>query len=198
MDDLVREPVVAYGKSVFTPEEYLKWEKSQIGKHEFFKGEVFAMSGAGRRHNLIFSNLFGELFINLKGKPCKPYGSDMRIHIPENTLFTYPDISVICGDIINTSIDQDTATLPTVLFEILSPSTRNYDRGDKFQLYRDIPSLKEYIMVDSSSVLIEAFRINGTGHWELEEYKHLHEDLKLSSLNISISVTDIYQGTKLL
>jgi Uma2 family endonuclease len=197
MDHFVREPLVAYGKSLFTTAEYLQWEKEQIEKHEFVQGEIFAMSGAGSRHNLIFSNLFGELFINLKGKSCKPYGSDMRIHIPENTLFTYPDISVICGDIVNTDIDEDTAILPTILFEILSPSTRSYDRGDKFKLYRDIPSLKEYIMVDSTSILIEAFRVNSANHWELEEYKHLDESLKMPSLNISIPVTDIYRGTKL-
>jgi len=197
MDHFVREPVAAYGKSLFTPEEYLEWEKEQTGKHEFFQGEIFAMSGAGSRHNLIFSNLFGELFIKLKGKSCKPYGSDMRIHIPQNTLYTYPDISVICRDIINTDIDEDTVILPSVLFEILSPSTRNYDRGDKFKLYRDIPSLKEYIMVDSTSILLETFRINSTGHWELEEYKKLQENLEISSLSLSIPITDIYQGTKL-
>ncbi len=197
MDTFVREPLVAYGKSQFTPEEYLEWEKEQIDKHEFFQGEIFAMSGASPRHNLIFSNLFGELFIKLKGKSCKPYGSDMRIHIPENTLYTYPDISVMCHDIINTGTEEDTVILPAVLFEILSSSTRNYDRGDKFKLYRDIPSLKEYIMVDSTSILIESFRINSTGHWELKEYKQLEENLEISSLNISIPIADIYDGTKL-
>jgi Uma2 family endonuclease len=92
----------------------------------------------------------------LKGKPCKPFGSDLRIHIPENTLFTYPDISIICNEIKTSPVDLDTAILPTVIIEILSSSTRNYDHGGKFKLYRDIPSLKEFILIDSESIGVEA------------------------------------------
>jgi Uma2 family endonuclease len=86
----VREPMVAYGKKTFTIEEYLDYENASPGKHEYYQGEIFAMAGAGLRHNLLFSNLFTEIGIRLKGKKCKPYGSDMRTHIPENGLFTYP------------------------------------------------------------------------------------------------------------
>ena len=118
----------------------------------------------------------------LRGKPCQPYGSDMRINIPENTLFTYPDISIICGDIIPSEYDEDTATQPIVVIEILSKSTREYDRIGKFQLYRDIPVLREYILVDSESVNIEAFRINSNNHWELEEYKTISGELALLPL----------------
>lgn len=193
----VRDPIALYNKTRFTVEEYLAFEKENPEKHEFFKGEIFAMSGASPRHNVIFSNLFGELVTKLKGSLCKPYGSDLRIHIPENTLFTYPDISVICGDIVTSEADQDTAILPTVLIEILSPSTRNYDRGDKFKLYRDIPSLKEYVLIDSESILIEVYSINERGHWELTEYKSLADTLVLHSLKLSISLMDIYEGTKL-
>ncbi|MBX2970708.1 MAG: Uma2 family endonuclease [Cyclobacteriaceae bacterium] len=193
----VRDPIALYNKTRFTVEEYLKFEKENPEKHEFFKGEIFAMSGASPRHNVIFSNLFGELVTKLKVSPCKPYGSDLRIHIPENTLFTYPDISVICGDIVTSEADQDTAILPTVLIEILSPSTRNYDRGDKFKLYRDIPSLKEYALIDSESMLVEIYSINERGHWELTEYKSSADTLVLHSLKLSISLMDIYEGTKL-
>ncbi|MGC4234737.1 MAG: Uma2 family endonuclease [Niabella sp.] len=135
--------------------------------------------------------------MKLKGKPCKPFGSDMRIHIPENTLFTYPDISIICGDIISAEEDEDTALLPSVLIEILSPSTKNYDRGEKFKLYRDIPSLKEYILVDSESVNIEAFRLNAHSHWELEEYRSLKDILTIKTIDVAISIQDIYNDTKL-
>jgi len=105
-----RDPLVLYSKTRFSEEEYLAFEKDSAEKHEFFRGEIFSMAGADARHSVIFSNLFVGLGIQLKGKPCKPYGSDLRIHIPQNTLFTYPDISIICGDIVSSPLDADTAT----------------------------------------------------------------------------------------
>lgn len=194
MQTELREPVVAYGKKLFTPGEYLELEKKAERKHEFYGGEIFAMAGAGLRHNKLFSNLFGELAIHLKGKKCSAYGSDMRIHIPQNTLYTYPDISVLCGNYTPAENDEDTATLPVIIIEILSASTKNYDRGDKFKLYRDIPSLKEYILVDSDSISIEAFRINASGHWELEEYKNLTDNLLIPAIELSLPISDIYNG----
>jgi Uma2 family endonuclease len=197
MDMNIREPIVAYGKRKLTVGEYLEFERGSLEKHEYYQGEVFAMSGASNLHNKIFSNLFGELTSRLKRNPCKPYGSDMRVHIPENTLFTYPDISIFCGDILLQDSDEDTAIGPTVIIEILSPSTKNYDRGDKFKLYRAIPSLKEYVLVDSESINIEAFRVNSNGHWELEEYKSSTENLHFPFLQFSVPLTDIYEGTRL-
>lgn len=185
---------MAYGKKLFTAGEYLELERKAERKHEFYGGEIFAMAGAGLRHNKLFSNLFGELAIHLKGKKCRPFGSDMRIHIPQNTLYTYPDISVLCGNYTPAENDEDTATLPVIIIEILSASTKNYDRGDKFKLYRDIPSLKEYILVDSDSITIEAFRINASGHWELEEYKNLTDNLLIRAIELSIPVIEIYNG----
>ena len=193
----VRDPLVVYNKSKLTEEEYLLFEKASLEKHEFFKGEVFAMAGAGARHNVIFSNLFIAIGIQLRGKSCKPYGSDLRIHIPENTLYTYPDISIICGEIIPSKTDPDTAVQPTVLIEILSPSTRNYDQGIKFRLYREIPTLKEFITVDSESVRIEAYRINGQGNWELKDLRVLEDLLSIRSVGVSLSLNEIYEGTKI-
>jgi Uma2 family endonuclease len=196
MDLIIREPVVAYGKKKFTIEEYLDYENASAEKHEYYKGEIFAMSGASDRHNVIFSNFFGELAHRLKGKNCRPYGSDMRIHIPENSLYTYPDISIICKDFIGSN-KEDNPRYPTVLVEILSPSTKSYDRGDKFTIYRDIPTLKEYILVDSEKIHVEAFRINDNNHWELEEYKKIEETLLIKALQLSIPLPEIYEGTKL-
>lgn len=193
----VREPAVAYGKKKFTVEEYLHLEKDSVEKHEFYKGEIFDMSGASPRHNKIFSNVFGNLFNRLKGSNCTPYGSDMRVHIPENTLYTYPDISIICGDVITTPEDNETAIQPTIIIEILSSSTREYDRAGKFKLYRDIPTLKEYILVDSESIDIETFRLNQQNHWELEEYKAVSDILSIPTLKILLPLTEIYEGTKL-
>ena len=194
----VKEPEVAYGKNKYTVEEYLRMEKAATEKHEYYQGEIFAMSGAKSRHNVIAKNLIRDIANALRGKPCQPYGSDLRINIPENTLFTYPDISIICGDIVPSEFDEDTAILPTVIIEILSPSTKEYDRGGKFKLYRDITALKEYILIDSEAVNIEAFRINSTNHWELEEYKSISGALELPSVHVTIPVADIYEGTKLM
>lgn len=193
----VRDPIVLYNKTRFSIDEYLKFEKEAPEKHEFFQGEIFAMSGAGANHNIIFSNLFTGIGIQLKGKPCRPFGSDMRIYVAENALFTYPDISIICGEIVPAPMDRDTATQPTVLIEILSPSTRNYDRGGKFKPYRDIPALKEYILVDSETIGIEVFRLNRSGHWELEGYKSVTETLAIPTVNVSIPLVEIYEGVNL-
>ena len=191
----VREPEVIFNKSKFTAEEYLQIEKDSPTKNEYFKGEIFAMAGAGPRHNVIFSNLFGELAHRLKGRPCRPYGSDLRIHIPKNTLYTYPDISIICEEIVSSK--ADTAVQPTVLIEILSPSTKNYDRGGKFILYRDIPTLREFVLIDSESISAEAFRINKNGHWELEDYRSIEDVLTIPIVDVSITLKELYEGTKL-
>lgn len=207
----VREPIVAYGKKKLTIEEYLAFERSSHQKHEYYQGEIFlmldyapdaafnlevhAMSGASHVHNIISVNIIGELYTRLKGKPCRPYGSDMRVYIPENTLFTYPDISVFCGDIETTN--EDSLVGPTVIFETLSRSTKNYDRGGKFKLYRDIPSLKEFILIDTEFLSIESFRLNARNHWELEEYKSVDEQLHLPSIDVRIPLQQIYSNTKL-
>jgi Uma2 family endonuclease len=193
----VREPAIAYGKQKLTIEEYLRFEKESIDKHEYYLGEIFAMSGASNKHVKIHSNLFIALGSLLKGKSCQPYGSDLRIHIPENSLFTYPDLAIICNELISSDIDEDSFIQPAIIFEILSPSTRQYDRGEKFRLYRAISNLKEYVLVDSESINIEAFRINEKGFWELHEYKSINDQLALPSLSIAISIHEIYEGTKL-
>jgi Uma2 family endonuclease len=193
----VREPTVLYNKSKFTVEEYLRFEKDALQKHEYFNGEIYAMAGSSPGHNIIFSNVFRELAYHLKGQPCKPYGSDLRIQIPENNLFTYPDISVICRDIISSEIDADTAILPSIIIEILSLATKDYDRGGKFRLYRDIPSLREYVLIDSESINVEIFRINSQGHWELEEHRSMDDTLALWTVGFLLTIKEIYEGTKL-
>jgi Uma2 family endonuclease len=204
MDLEVREPIVAYGKKKFTEEEYLRMERQSEERHEYYKGEIFrmhghgellAMSGAGDNHNEIFSNLFIAIGSQLKGKNCRPYGPDMRMHIPENTLYTYPDISIYCKDPVD-GPDDDIAADPTVIIEILSPSTRNYDMAGKFDLYRDIPTLKEYILADTQSARVYAFRINEGGHWELEEYKDIQDTLLIKVVAVSIPLSTIYETVK--
>jgi len=193
----VKEPAVAYSNQKISVEEYLAIENSAIEKHEYYQGEVFAMSGAKLPHNQITSNLIGELKTKLKGKKCKPFGSDLRIHIPSNTLFTYPDISIFCGDVITLNDDQYNALNPIVIIEVLSSSTKNYDRGEKFKLYRDITTLREYILIDSESLHIEVFRLNENNHWELEEYNDAENYLQIKAINETLLIAEIYDGVKL-
>lgn len=191
------EPIHAYQKKVYTIKEYLEMENAALEKHEYYKGEIFAMSGASGRHNVISSNLIISLGTSLKGESCQPYGSDMRIHIPENSLFTYPDISIICGDVVSTNEDENTAIEPTVIIEILSPSTRNYDRGEKFMLYRAIPALKNYILVDSESIHVEHFAINKEGLWQLKEHNKIYEEIFIETLNVKLPMKEVYERSKL-
>ena len=194
----LREPIAVYNKKKFTEEEYLELERSSEQKHEYYNGEIFGMGGAGSRHNVIFSNLFGELSYKLKGNSCRPYGSDMRIHVAANTLYTYPDISIIFGDVIGPDgKDADNAINPSVIIEILSSSTKSYYRGDKFRLYQEIPSLKEYILIDSETISVEAFRLNKNLHWELEEYIKPDQFFPLPTIGLLLSLKDIYEGTKI-
>jgi Uma2 family endonuclease len=187
---VANEAAVSYGKKYYTIEEYLELEEKALEKSEYYKGEIFAMAGASDAHNEIFKNLYGDLAYKSKGKTCQPFGSDLRLYIPENSLFTYPDISIYCKENINDiSIGE-----PTVLIEILSPSTQNYDIGIKFNLYRDIKSLKEYIMIDSESIHVIHYHINNNGNWEMVEYKNIDDKLYINTIRYEISLKDIYEG----
>ena len=192
----IREPAVAYGRRKYSIEEYLEIEEAAIEKHEYYQGEIFDMAGAKHEHNLVLKNLYFALGNKLKGKPCQPFSSDTRIHIEKNSLFTYPDISVICGDPVYRNNDDLNLLNPTVIIEVLSPSTKSYDQGEKFALYRDIPTLKEYIIADPDKIKIAAYHINSGGHWELREYKSMEEVLQLKSIKTTVKLNVIYEGTK--
>lgn len=193
----VQEPAIAYGKQKYSVEEYLELENAATEKHEYYKGEIFAMSGARLPHNQICGNVYANLWNKLKGKTCKPYNSDTRIHILSNTLFTYPDVSVICGEIETLNSDNFNVLNPTVIFEVLSAATKNYDRGDKFNLYRDIPSLKVYILIDTEKTAVEAWSINAAGKWELTTYKEMHDEVPLPAIGTLLTLTEIYDGAVL-
>lgn len=194
----VKEPAVSYSNKKYTIEEYLEMEQASQEKHEYYQGGIFAMSGAKVTHNIIAMNT-AALFTNkLKGKPCRPFNSDQRIHIEKNSLFTYPDISIVCGKIETRNNDEWNVINPTIIIEILSPSTRDYDRGQKFKLYRDIPSLKEYILIDSESVNVEIFFLNQHGNWELKEYKTIDDSFYLDSVQVKLELNEIYEGTRLI
>ncbi|NDP27784.1 MAG: Uma2 family endonuclease [Flavobacterium sp.] len=177
--------------------DYLETERLALEKHEYFNGEVFAMSRANISHNQIFSNSIFSIGTQLKGKKCQPFGSDLRVHVPKNTLFTYPDISIVCGEIETTDDKFDTITNPSVLIEILSPSTRNYDKGEKFTLYREIASLQEYILIDSERIMVEKFIRNSDNSWQLTEYRSIEQSFSIATVGIEMQLVDIYEGVKI-
>lgn len=177
--------------------EYLSAERAGDQKHEYFKGKVFAMSGASYRHNKIATNLNRAMLPYLTTSGCEMFGSDLRVHIPESALFTYPDALIICGPPAFSDDVFDTVTNPAVIMEILSPSTKSYDRGSKFFLYRSILSLQEYLLIDADEVSVELFIRNPDFTWTLKEYKHLADAVYLQTVKLSVLLNDLYSGVKL-
>lgn len=180
-------------KIYITEQEYIESERLSDVKHEYFQGEIFAMSGASIPHIEISMNISVDLATKLKGKKCRPYGSDMRMNIPENTLYTYPDLSVYCDEVETLDDNKDTAKKPTVIFEILSKSTRNYDQGEKFALYRQIPTLKEYILIDSEQIKVILNSKNENSSWNLTEFTSINDIFEIKSLAVDIRLVDIYE-----
>lgn len=175
-----------------TSAEYLAIERKAETRSEFFAGEMFAMSGASREHNLISLNIGGELRDQLKDLPCEVYTTDMRVRVPSG-LYTYPDVVVACG---NPRFEDDHVDIllnPIVLIEVLSESTADYDRGTKFKHYRQISSLREYVLVDQSSAQIEQFVLGDDGVWKLAETKGLDATLTLDSIGCRVPLAEVYR-----
>ena len=175
-----------------TPEEYLELEKNSELKHEYFEGEIFAMTGAKPNHNLISFNIVGELKNQLKGSPCMGFTSDQRIKIEAVTKYVYPDISIACDEV---KFDDDplgSLLNPVVVFEILSDSTEAYDRGMKFQHYRLLPSLQEYILVSQNHCLVEKYVRKNDRSWKYVSYEKMEQTLTIESINCEVLLLDIY------
>lgn len=179
-------------KPYITPEEYLEIERQAEYKSEYYNGEMFALAGAGFSHNVILSNLAIFLGNQLKGKNCFQFINDMRLYIHAYSLYTYPDIMIICDDVKFLDDKKDTVLNPLLIIEVLSKSTESYDRGKKFEFYRSIPSLKEYIMVSSDRPLIEVYSKDEKNQWFLTDEKNLKSSKQIYSLNIQIPLKEIY------
>jgi Uma2 family endonuclease len=153
------------------------------------------MAGAKVEHNRIATNVTGETYSKLKGKNCNVFNSDLRVHIQSNSLYTYPDITVICGNIEKLPDAFDTIINPTLIIEVLSASTKDYDRGTNFMLYRDITSIKEYIVIDSTgNVHVEKWYKKEDNLWILNEYKTIEDIVPIESLTVNIFMEDVYRG----
>lgn len=175
-------------------EEYLLMEEDSEIKHEYYRGEVFAMAGGTIAHNRIVRNVLTSLDNFLNGKDCEVFPSDLKIHIEANTLFTYPDISIVCEKLERWNDRNDTITNPTVIIEVLSKKTRNYDRGEKFKLYRRLPSLKEYILVSSMEISVERFTKQETGVWNFREITNPDELVSIETIGFSIPIKEFYRN----
>jgi Uma2 family endonuclease len=179
---------------MISPEEYLEKERLAVTKSEYYRGETFSMSGASWNHALLSGNLYYALRRALSGSGCTVFAGDLRVHIPTNTLFTYPDLGVVCGEKIMLDAASDTLTNPTLLVEILSPATERYDRGRKFALYRDISSLQEYILVSQRERLVEVYDREEPGQWVLRVSSPHTEHIQI--LGHDISLAAIYEGVE--
>jgi Uma2 family endonuclease len=183
MDNLARK--------TFTESEYLELERNADFKSEYYNGEIFAMAGATLIHNKIVSNLIFLFNQFLKDKPCDVYPSDLRLQVEKSGLYTYPDITIVCGKTELLDNKFDTLKNPTVLIEVLSDSTEKYDRGQKFSFYREIPSLKEYILVSSKTVKIEKFKRLEDGNYLYIESNE-HQPFPIDSIKMNLNLEDVY------
>lgn len=179
-------------KPFVSPAEYLRLERAAEYKSEYFAGEMFAMAGASPQHALIAANVIGELGPQLKRNPCAPYSSDLRIEITDTGLYTYPDVSVICGPLEFSAHGDDIVTNPTLLVEVLSDSTEAHDRGTKFAHYRTIPAFREYVLVSQKEALVDVFFRQPDETWRLTPVRGLDSTATLESLGVKLSLAEIY------
>src|SRR6185436_1384401 len=174
-------------------EDYLVAERQAETKSEYLDGEVFAMSGASREHNLIAVNVAASVHGQLKRRPYEAYAGGMRVHSPATGLYTYPDVTVVCGEPRFEDSELDTLLNPTLLIEVLSPSTEAYDRGRKFAQYRTLESFREYVLVSQDEVRVEIFTRQDDGHWLLsQEAGRLEETVPLASIGCELRLADVY------
>lgn len=175
-------------------EEYLVMEESAQEKHEYYQGEIVAMAGGTIAHNQVVRNTITAIDNFLKDKSCQVFPSDLKVHNEANSLFTYPDISIVCGAPDRWNNRNDTITNPVVLIEVLSKKTQNYDRGNKFKLYRSLPSLKEYILISSLEMLVERYARQATTFWTFRETANPVDAFQIETIDFSCPVKDLYRN----
>jgi Uma2 family endonuclease len=184
--------------TMYSEEEYLRLENDAFEKSEFFQGQIIKMSGAAPDHNRVKENISIEVGIVLKkNKSCRSSSSDQRIHIPANSLYTYPDIIIVCGPNKFSTLDRITITNPSVIIEILSPSTAEYDRGQKFKLYRDIETLQEYVTIDSRKTEAQVYRRMPDDQWVLaDDAFSLTDSITIQTIGATLLMAELYDGAE--
>ena len=178
---------------LYTPDEYLALEETAEGKSEYYKGEIFAMSGGSANHNRIVSSINAFFHSGLRGRRCESFTSDMRVQVKAHGLFTYPDAMIICGQPEFWNNRNDTVTNPILIVEVLSESTKDYDRGQKFEFYRTIPTLRDYVLIHQDRVHIEYYHKLEDGRWLLTEIGDPEALLILETVDLTLPVRSIYE-----
>jgi Uma2 family endonuclease len=184
--------VSAIEKQTWTVEQYLEMERASEDKHEYLNGEIYLMSGASRNHNLVMANTLASLHGQLRKRPCIVFPSDMRVRVLDTGLYTYPDISVVCDPPQIDDTVQDTLLNPTLIVEVLSPSTESYDRNKKFRHYRTIDSLKEYVLVSQDEPRIERYLRQPNREWLFADAVGLDASLEFTSVGCTLALADVY------
>lgn len=177
-----------------TVQEYVRFEAESTTKHEFINGTIRAMSGGTLAHARMQATLTMILGRQLEGRRCDVYSSDGRVRVRGRSIITYPDLAVSCGELEVDTEDPHAQLTPTVLIEVTSPSSENYDRGKKFVYYQGIPSLREYVIVSHREQLIEVFRPGTDGTWHLAESATTGGEIALTSIGCRIAVDDVYRS----
>ena len=182
-----------------TEDEYLRFEEEAETKHEFWNGTIIDMAGAAFDHVVISTNLTTELSVRLKGRPCRPFNSDLRVRVKESGNYCYPDVTVVCGQVEFAHPDRRTTIVnPQVVIEVASPSTEARDLGVKFDDYRQIPSLQEYFLISQDRPRVQSFYRQSDGVWAFgPSSTQMNQAMKFRSLDIEISLTDVYAGVQL-
>jgi Uma2 family endonuclease len=175
----------------YSEDDYFAVEASSGIKHEFYRGEIFAMAGASLAHNHLSANVLTLLPGFVRPKGCSAFGSDLRVKTPDG-LFTYPDVMVVCGPVSLTRDRPDTVTNPCIIVEVLSEATRDYDRGEKFTLYQAIPTFQEYLLIEQDRVWIEHWQRQPTGDWTMQTYEALDAIISLPILGVILALREIY------
>lgn len=200
MATLIETPVETNKAMVhfYSEQEYLDRERKlpRQEKHEYINGKIIKMGGATEKHNTIFANLFGELYINLKNKPYRLYASDMRVNNPISGSYFYPDITVVRGESLLKDNVFDNLLNPCLIIEILSPGTEEYDRVDKFTAYQSILTLEEYVLVSAEEVQVEYFRKESASQWKKTLCTTTKEQLSFLNGEMAVSIADIYRNIK--
>ncbi len=178
-------------QALLTPEEYLAKERKALTKSEYQEGRIHAMPGASHEHNIIMGNTFAELHTQLRDRTCIVYPSDMRVKVSSMGRYTYPDVIVVCDEPRFEDSHFDTLLNPTVLIEVLSPSTASYDRGEKFAAYQKLDSLCEYVLISQNSVRVEHY-LRQEQTWDLTEFHSLADVFQLGSIGCELSLQAIY------
>jgi Uma2 family endonuclease len=180
-------------KRSYTPEEYLEFERAADSRHEFLDGKIFQMAGESLSHSRVCVNLTIEVGTQLRGKKCEALSPNMKVRTSTASLFSYPDLTVVCGTPEFHDRKKDVVVNPRVIFEVLSPSTEKYDRGRKFQRYRlGNETLTDYILIAQETVLVEHFHKTENGVWTYENYNDMSDVLRLGELELELVLERIY------